>query len=91
MIGLMELVLAIPVLGGIIVIANGYLPLSIMFFLHLLGLVFAIAGKQSKSGHILGMIGNIIAVIPIIGMISHAIIGIIMVFQGLSIKESPVE
>lgn len=87
-IGFMELFLAIPILGGAFIIANAYLPLTIMFVLHLIGLILSFMTKQTKSGHVIGMFANMIAIIPIVGMFAHAITGIILCIQGFNQKQT---
>jgi hypothetical protein len=74
--GLFELILAIPIIGGLIVIGNGYLPLTIVFFLHLTTLIICVAAKHSFKSSVLGMITSLIAWIPVVGWIFHGLTSI---------------
>ncbi|WP_018661606.1 hypothetical protein [Heyndrickxia acidiproducens] len=83
LLGLTELFFGIPFLGGIIIFSNLWAPLGGLFLLHLVGLVLAIVGGKAKWGHVFGMAGNVLAIIPGVGMILHILIGIVIFAQGL--------
>ncbi|WP_407673358.1 hypothetical protein [Paenibacillus silvisoli] len=78
----MELVLAIPVLGALIIIGNSYVPLVIMFFLHLITLVLSMKSNESKYGSVLGIITSIVAWIPFVGWILHLLSGIMLLVSA---------
>nr|WP_308638084.1 hypothetical protein [Paenibacillus silvisoli] len=80
--GLLELVLAIPVLGALIIIGNSYVPLVIMFFLHLITLVLSMKSNESKYGSVLGIITSIVAWIPFVGWILHLLSGIMLLVSA---------
>ncbi|MCI1763905.1 hypothetical protein [Heyndrickxia oleronia] len=46
----------------------------------------AFATDKSKAGSIFGIIGNIIAFIPVVGMFMHILIGLVNIYQGLRNK-----
>ncbi|MBB6670207.1 hypothetical protein [Cohnella nanjingensis] len=76
--GGLEIVLAIPFLGGLIVIGWGYLPLVIMFILHIVTLFLSNANRESSLGSIFGIITSCLAWIPILGWFLHLITGIVL-------------
>jgi hypothetical protein len=84
--GLAELFFGIPFLGGAIILAHAWVPLGVLIVLHFIGLVFSFFINKAKSGSLFGIIGNIIAFIPVIGMIMHILIGLVNVYQGLRNK-----
>lgn len=83
-IAIAELFLGIPFLGGIFVIVHGWIPLMVLFVMHIVGIFIANREYKSIIGHVLGAAGNAIAWIPFLGWISHLIIGIILLVEGLS-------
>lgn len=52
--GILEAVLAIPVLGGLIVLGNGYAPLGVMLILHIITMAVSSQAGVKKHGSILG-------------------------------------
>lgn len=83
LVGIFELILAVPMLGFSIALFTGWAVLGWMIFLHIIGILLSLVAKRKISGHIVGIIGNMIAVIPFVGMISHAIIGLTLIYQGI--------
>ncbi|WP_036746980.1 hypothetical protein [Paenibacillus sp. UNC451MF] len=75
---LLEGILGIPILGGSIVIGFAYVPLFIMFVLHIITLVLALKEYKDKHGSIAGIVTSCIAWIPIVGMICHIITAILL-------------
>jgi len=71
--GLYESVLAIPIIGGLIVIGNAYIPLFIGFILHLVTLIICVVKNYSFKSSILGIITSLIAWIPFVGWFFHSI------------------
>lgn len=69
--GILELILGIPVLGGLIVIGSGYSVLGFMFIFHIVVLVISYQERSSGAGSILGIITSCLAWIPILGMLLH--------------------
>lgn len=84
--GLIELSFAIPILGGAIILAHAWTPLTALVILHALGICFSHRDRKSKAGHMLGAVGNLIAFIPVVGWLVHAVVGITLLIQGLMDK-----
>jgi len=76
--GILEGVLGIPVLGGLIVMGLAYIPLFVMFILHIITLVFALKESKDVHGSIVGIVTSAIAWIPFVGMIMHIITAILL-------------
>lgn len=85
-IGLFELLLAVPFLGATIVFGSGWTVLGLLIFLHIVGIIVSILTKQAKAGHIFGIVANLLAIIPFVGMLVHAITGIVLLIEGFSNK-----
>lgn len=70
-----EGVLAIPVIGGTIVIGTYYGALGVMFLLHAAVLVLRILDK--KGGSLVapgfGMVASVLAVVPFLGFVLHIV------------------
>lgn len=71
--GILELILGIPVLGGLIVLGFSYTPLGIMFVLHLVTLLICYKENQSFYGSAFGILTSLLAWIPVVGMVMHLI------------------
>ncbi len=69
--GGLEAILAIPVLGGLIVISFAWMPLVLMLILHIVTLVFSANENTSKGPSILGIATSCFGWIPIVGFIMH--------------------
>lgn len=80
--GICELLLAIPILGGTVVLATGYGALGFMFVLHIVTLVFVVRDRAPMYGPILGIITSALAWIPILGWALHLISGIALVINA---------
>jgi len=75
---ILEGILGIPLLGGSIVIAFAYIPLAIMFIMHIVSLVYVSKESKSKAGNILGIITSCLAWIPFVGMALHIATAIVL-------------
>jgi hypothetical protein len=73
---ILESIMAIPILGGFIVVTLVWIPLFVALIIHILALVFSIREKKSKLGPILGIVTSLIAWIPFVGFIMHVITAI---------------
>ena len=78
--GIFEAFLGIPILGGIFIVLLWWTPLLIMFFLHVVTLIFTIKEKDGFTiGSIIGMITSCIAWIPFLGMIMHILTAVCLI------------
>lgn len=70
-----EGVLAIPVIGGTIVIGTYYGALGVMFLLHAAVLVLRILDKKGDSlvAPGFGMVASVLAVVPFLGFVLHVV------------------
>lgn len=73
-----ETYLAIPIIGGLSVLALLWAPLVVMLVLHVITLVKSSNEKSSTAGSILGIITSIIAFIPILGWVFHATTAVVL-------------
>lgn len=80
--GGLEALFGIPILGGIIIISLSYIPLMIMLVLHIATLIVCMREAKSKVGSILGIITNILAWIPFLGMVLHIITAVILLLSA---------
>ncbi|PKR85454.1 hypothetical protein [Heyndrickxia camelliae] len=85
-IGLVELFFSIPILGGAIILAHAWTPLGTLIVLHFIGLIIAFVAGKAKSASVFGIIGNILAFIPVVGMVMHFLIGVVNLYQGIRDK-----
>ncbi|KQL50738.1 hypothetical protein AN964_24245 [Heyndrickxia shackletonii] len=85
-IGLVELFFSIPFLGGAIILAHAWTPLGTLIVFHFIGLIIAFVANRAKSASVFGIIGNILAFIPVVGMIMHFLIGVVNLYQGIRDK-----
>ena len=76
--GALEGILAIPFLGGIIVIGTYYCILPIMLILHIITLVMTKKDNGASAGSILGIITSVIAWIPLLGWLMHLITAVFL-------------
>lgn len=76
--GVMEAILAIPVLGGFIVIASGYWVLVVMCVLHAATLIISVRHQKSCYGSVLGIVTSMLAWIPILGWMLHLLTAILL-------------
>ena len=81
---IIETVLAIPVLGGLIIVGLLWVPLLLALAFHITTLVFAVEAKEKKLGSILGILANTIGIIPGVGMILHILAAVFNYVQTFS-------
>jgi hypothetical protein len=77
-----EAFLGIPFLGGTIILASGWAPLSFMFFFHLVTLIVCVMQKQRIHGSVLGLITSVVGIIPVIGMIMHILTALVLIVDA---------
>ncbi|ULO07205.1 hypothetical protein H1230_30475 [Paenibacillus sp. 19GGS1-52] len=79
-----EAFLALPFIGGLFVVANGWTPLGIAFLLHAIAVIVLLRERGPFIGNILGLVTSIIALIPFVGWIMHGITAIVLLVEGVS-------
>lgn len=85
--GGLEAVLAIPVVGGLVIMANGYSPLLIMLVLHAVALFLSIRQGKSKIGHSFGIATSCLGWIPFLGWTLHLVTAVILIVEAVKDKE----
>jgi hypothetical protein len=80
--GGLELFLAIPVLGGLLVVNSAYTILFFMLIFHIVTLVLSVTNRESYYGSILGIVTSVIGWIPIVGWLMHLISGIFLMITA---------
>lgn len=80
--GALEIVLAIPLIGATIVVGFLYIPLVVMFVLHILTLILSNSNREPSHGSILGIITSLVAWIPFVGFVMHLITGILLMVSA---------
>lgn len=80
--GSFELLLAIPFLGGLIVMGSGYSVLGLAFILHAVTLVLSSRDKEPIYGSVVGIITSALAWIPILGWLLHLITAILLMVSA---------
>ncbi|GGF64920.1 hypothetical protein GCM10010912_07370 [Paenibacillus albidus] len=78
-----EAFLALPLVGGLFVVANGWAPLGIAFVLHAIAVVVILRDRGPIIGNALGIITSIVALIPFVGWVMHAITAIVLLVEGI--------
>lgn len=71
-----ETILAIPLLGGLIIISFAWTPLAIALAGHIVALVFSVEYNKKKTGPIIGIVASVLGIIPFVGMILHILAAI---------------
>ncbi|QXE01403.1 hypothetical protein [Terribacillus sp. DMT04] len=82
--GIMEAILAVPVLGAIIIVSNGWMPLIIMLVLHIIALLLAVRVQGPLGGSIVGIVASCLGWIPFVGWILHAAAAIVLLVESFS-------
>ncbi|MCD8918652.1 hypothetical protein [Staphylococcus gallinarum] len=90
-----EFVYGIPFLGGSIILSFGWQPLLINVLLYLIMMIILIVDKQNSIKPmaiipLLGIIGSLIAFIPVIGMIIHWILFFLLLFFIFILLSAPI-
>ncbi|MFZ4451538.1 hypothetical protein [Salibacterium aidingense] len=79
-----EALLAIPFLGGSIVVFSGYGALGTALLLHVIALIITFVYRTSKTPNIFGIVTNLLAWIPVIGWILHTIAAILLIASAVN-------
>lgn len=73
-----ETLAGIPLIGGLFIISMLWTPLILLFGLHIVALYFSAEENTSIGGSILGIVTNVLGVIPILGMFMHIATAIVL-------------
>lgn len=76
--------MAIPFIGGTFVVANAWLPLGVAFLLHAAAVVILLKERGPYIGNVIGIVTSVVALIPFVGWIMHAVTAIVLLFEGIS-------
>jgi hypothetical protein len=92
--GAFEAILGIPVLGAAIVIGLMWIPLGVMFILHIVTLVLSKQNNEPIYGSIMGVITSLVAWIPGVGIIMHILSAIFLMVtaakaSSVAVRETP--
>lgn len=79
-----EAFLALPFIGGAFVVANAWAPLGVAFLLHAIAVVILLRERGPIVGNIVGVVTSVVALIPFVGWIMHAITAVILLVEGIS-------
>lgn len=79
-----ELILAIPFLGGLIVLSSGWQALALGLVIHLVVLGISIGSNTSFVPSIFGIITALLAWIPVVGWLLHTITCIVLFVSAFS-------
>lgn len=79
-----EAFLALPLIGGTFVVANGWGPLGIAFLLHAVAVIILLRERAPFVGNIIGIVTSVIAFIPFVGWIMHAVTAVVLLLEGIS-------
>ena len=80
--GIFELVLAVPIVGGAIVMGSGYSALGFMLVLHAVTLILSLRNQEAIYGSVWGVLTSLLAWIPFVGWALHLIAAILLMISG---------
>jgi hypothetical protein len=86
-----EALLAIPFIGGSIVVFSGWQALSLAFFLHLIAIVICIFSKTNPFPNVLGVVASIVGYVPVIGWLLHTVTAIVLLISAYKDSIKPKE
>ncbi|MEH6942848.1 hypothetical protein [Bacillus sp. JJ722] len=79
--------LAIPLLGGTFIVANGWAPLVIAGILHGFAIVFLLLDKRMAiTGNVIGLLGALLGWIPGIGWLFHACTALVLFIEAIYVS-----
>lgn len=82
--GGLELLLAIPFLGGLIVLSTVYVALGIMLVLHIVTLIMSRDESEPVYGSVMGIITSVLAWIPFVGWLLHVVTAVLLLVSASS-------
>lgn len=80
--GGLEAFLAIPILGGLVIIFSSWSILGLMLVLHIVTLAFAAEEKRNITGSIIGIVASVLGWIPFLGWALHLAAAITLLITG---------
>ncbi|SFF04579.1 hypothetical protein [Alteribacillus iranensis] len=78
-----EALLAIPFIGGSIVIFSGYSALGTALVLHIITLIVTFVYRTAKTPSVVGIITSLLSAIPVVGWILHTIAAILLLASAV--------
>lgn len=85
-----ETILAIPIVGGMIIMGWYWIPLVLAVVYHSITLVYTMKENGSKVGPILGVITGVIGVVPLLGWSMHVVTAVFLYVGALKPEEAVV-
>jgi hypothetical protein len=82
-----ETILAIPIVGGMIIMGWYWIPLVLAVIYHSITLVYTMKEGGNKVGPILGIITGVIGVVPLLGWSMHVITALFLYVGALKPEE----
>ncbi|PJK17124.1 hypothetical protein CQS04_08220 [Chryseomicrobium excrementi] len=82
-----QAVLAIPFVGGSIVLSTGWGALGLGFVIHAIVFILALKSNGAKVASIIGMVTNALAWIPLFGWFMHLVTAVAYGLELLTRKE----
>jgi len=79
-----EAFLALPIIGGLFIVANGWIPLGIAFLLHVITIVVLLKERGPVIGNGIGVVTSIVGFVPILGWVMHGITALVLLFESIS-------
>ncbi|WP_438434020.1 hypothetical protein [Gorillibacterium sp. sgz500922] len=79
--GLIELVLGIPIVGGLIVLSSGWSVLGIMLIFHIVTLIVSNQERTGGLGSVCGIVTSCLAWIPFLGMLLHLATAVVLLIS----------
>lgn len=83
-----EALLAVPILGGSIVMLSGWQALSLAFTLHFVVLIISFLSKTSPVPSIIGLITSVLAYVPVLGWLLHTITAIFYIVSAVKDRKN---
>jgi hypothetical protein len=83
-----EAFLAIPIIGGAFILANGWTPLLIAGIMHAILVVMLLATNQkSIIGNLIGIVGALLGAIPVLGWFLHLIAAFVLFIESIYLSK----
>lgn len=79
----LEAFLAIPILGGSVILGLYWMPLFIMLIVHIVTLIFSLQDKTSYYGSVVGIVASVLGWIPFVGWALHVAAAITLLLSAI--------